>query len=447
MRTPLGDVHPKSLKNLSSHLNRLIKGKLWLKILIGMFLGIIVGLILNPSTGFVEEDLAFAIGNWLALPGNIFLGMIQMIVIPLIFASIITGLAATDSMEHLKKIGTRAVFYFVLTTVIAIIIGISIASIVQPGQYIDISQLDAAKQQVSAVNETEQSSAMPAIDEVPQLISSLIPENPLGSMVEKEMLQVVLFAIIIGVALITLAPSQSKPLLDLLSSIQEVSMTVVKWAMIIAPLAVFGLLAQTTIMTGLDALLGMLVYVLTVLAGFLILLFLYLIIVRVFSEFSPLEFLRAVREVQLLAFSTSSSAAVMPLSIKTAEDKLNVRPSTAQFLIPLGATINMNGTALYQGAATIFLAQVYNIELSFGALVLVIVTTVAASIGSPATPGVGIIILAMVLSSVGIPTSGIALILGVDRILDMTRTAVNVTGDLTACLVIEKWIGEPTDRF
>jgi Na+/H+-dicarboxylate symporter len=167
----------------------------------------------------------------------------------------------------------------------------------------------------------------------------------------------------------------------------------------------------------------------------------YLVIVFVVSGMTPWRFLKSARDVQLLAFSTSSSAAVMPLTIKTAEERLGVRSSIAQFLVPLGTTVNMDGTALYQGAATVFLAQVFGIDLSLGALVLVVVTTVGASIGSPATPGVGIVILATVLGTVGIPASGIALIIGVDRILDMSRTAINVTGDLTACTVMDRWVG------
>jgi Na+/H+-dicarboxylate symporter len=192
------------------------------------------------------------------------------------------------------------------------------------------------------------------------------------------------------------------------------------------------------IQMGVDVLLGMAIYVATVAVELFILLLLYLIIVLIVCNRSPLQFLKHIREVLLLAFSTSSSAAVMPLSIKTAEDILKVRSSTAQFLIPLGSTINMNGTALYQGTATIFLAQVYDVNLSMSAMPLIVVTTVGASIGSPGTPGVGIVILAMVLSSVGIPAVG-ALILGVDRIIDMCRTAVNVAGDLTACTVIDEW--------
>jgi Na+/H+-dicarboxylate symporter len=258
---------------------------------------------------------------------------------------------------------------------------------------------------------------------------------------EREMLQVVLFAVFIGLALVAMPPKQAQPILSLMGSLQEVCMTVVRWAMYIAPFAVFGLLAQITIKVGLDALLGMAVYVGTVILGLLLMIVFYLLIVSFFGRYNPLRFLSAVREVQLLAFSTSSSAAVMPLSMQTAEDKLGVRPSISQFLIPLGASINMDGTALYQAAATVFLAQVYSVELSLPALLLILVTTVGASIGSPATPGVGIVILAMVLSSVGIPASGVALIIGVDRILDMSRTAVNVTGDLTACLVMDRWVG------
>jgi Na+/H+-dicarboxylate symporter len=260
-------------------------------------------------------------------------------------------------------------------------------------------------------------------------------------MVESNMLQVVIFAMVVGVALVMMVPSQAKPMLDLLGSLQEVCMTVVRWAMLLAPVAVFGLLAQLTAKLGMDAMLGMTVYVGTVLLGLLTLFVVYLIIIYAVARHTPIAFIRAVREVLLLAFSTSSSAAVMPLSIKTAEEKLHVRPSVSQFVIPLGATINMNGTALYQGVAAIFLAQVFGIEIGVGGMALIVLTSVGASIGAPATPGVGIVILSMVLGTVGIPAAGIALILGVDRILDMTRTAVNVSGDLVAACLMDRWVG------
>ncbi len=437
---PLEILKPKPLKDLTKYLQKLTMGRLWLKILIAMFLGIGVGVLLGPSTGLVERETALVIGSWLALPGQIFLGMIQMIVVPLVFASVITGLASTEDMEQLKSMGSKLVFYFVVTTILAIVIGLSAALIIQPGNYIDSTALETIAEPVEVPEGTEEIET-PGFTQVPDIIADILPQNPLSAMVEKQMLQVVLFALIIGLALISLSAKQSRPLLDLLSSIQEVSMTVVQWAMLLAPIAVFGLLAQTTMNTGLGALLGMAVYVGTVLGGLLLLMVVYLVIVFFVSGRAPWGFLEAVREVQLLAFSTSSSAAVMPLSIKVAEEKLNVRPSISQFLIPLGATVNMNGTALYQGVAAVFLAQVFDINLSVASLLLIVVMTVGASIGSPATPGVGIVILSTVLVSVGIPASGIALIIGVDRILDMSRTAINVTGDLTACLVMDRWVG------
>jgi Na+/H+-dicarboxylate symporter len=433
-------LYPRSLIHLTRHLQGLIQGKLWLKILISMFLGLVVGLILSPHTGLVSPKAAEVFGSWLALPGNIFLGLIQMIVIPLILASIIRGMAASEDLEHLRQLGLRLVFYLTITTIVAITIGIGVTTVLQPGQFIDQSL-------VTSVVETEPAESQEGITETPELeafpdiVISLFPENPLGSMMKGEMLQVVLFSLIIGFALVTMVSNHAKPLLELLGSIQEVCMTVVRWAMYLAPLAVFGLLAQITIKVGFEALLGMAAYVGTVLLALLLLLCFYLLIVFFVSGKSPLAFMGAIREAQLLAFSTSSSAAVMPLSLKTAKEKLKVRPSISEFVIPLGTTINMDGTALYQGAATVFLAQVFGIELGLSALVLIVVTTVAASLGTPATPGVGIVILSLVLESAGIPTAGIALILGVDRILDMSRTVLNVTGDFTACLVMDRWVG------
>ncbi len=438
MPHPLNLLHPKSLKLLTGHLHGLITSRLWLKILVAMVLGVGIGLVLGPA-GPVKRETAMVVGSWLALPGQIFLGLIQMIVVPLVFASIITGLAASEDLEQLSKMGTRLAFYFVITTVVAIIIGLSLALIIQPGGFIDGMALEGAVVEVQPAA-SEGLSEVPSFINVPDVISSILPQNPLGAMVDREMFQIVLIAIIFGVALISTAAAYARPLLELLAAIQEVCMTIVRFAMLLAPLAVFGMLAQTTISIGLDALFGMAVYMGTVIGGLLLLLVVYLLIVVFMARKSPLWFLSAVREVQLLAFSTSSSAAVMPLSIQVAEEKLNVRPSTSQFLIPLGATINMNGTALYQAVATVFLAQVYGVELTTASLLLVVVMTVGASIGSSATPGVGMVILASILTSVGIPAAGVALIIGVDRILDMSRTAINVTGDLTACLVMDRWV-------
>jgi Na+/H+-dicarboxylate symporter len=445
---PVSLIHPRSLKNLSYHLQSHIRGRLWLKILLGMAFGIITGLALGPSTGLVDGEVSYIIGEWLALPGYIFLALLQMIVIPLVVASIIRGIAAGEDMEQLRQVGLRTVGYFLVTTAFAILIGLGLALLIGPGNYIssEMVQQTLGTGGISARDSTSDvlvSSPVNTFDfaEVPGMITTILPTNPLGALATGQMLQVVIFSIIIGVALVSMAPAQSKPLLELLGSLQEVSMTVVRWSMLLAPVAVFGLICKFTINLGIDALLGMLVYVGTVLLGLLILLVTYLVIVYAVSKKGPFTFIQSIRDVLLLAFSTSSSAAVMPLSIKTAEEKIGVRPSISQFVIPLGATINMNGTALYQSIAAVFLAQVFGVELGFGALLLLMITVVGASIGTPSTPGVGIVILALILTSVGIPTAGIALIIGVDRILDMSRTAVNVTGDLVACVVMDKWVG------
>ncbi|WP_340818993.1 dicarboxylate/amino acid:cation symporter [Methanolobus sp. WCC4] len=436
---PITLIHPRSLKNLNHHLQELVKGRLWLKILIGMLLGIVTGLILGPSAGYIEPNMSYTIGEWLALPGYVFLALLQMIVVPLVFASIIRGIAAGEDMEQLKKIGLRTVGYFLVTTAIAILIGLTLALTIDPGTYIS-SELVQDTMSTDTTQVDDSTLSTPEVSEVPGMITTILPTNPLGALATGQMLQVVIFSIIIGVALVSMAPNQAKPLLELLGSLQEVSMTVVRWSMLLAPIAVFGLIAKFTLNLGIDALMGMLVYVGTVLLGLFLVLVMYMIIILVVTKKSPIKFLRTINDVLLLAFSTSSSAAVMPLSIKTAEENIGVRPSISQFVIPLGATINMNGTALYQSIAAVFLAQAFGIDLGFGELVLIMITVVGASIGTPSTPGVGIVILAMILNSVGIPTAGIALIIGVDRILDMSRTAVNVTGDLVTCVIMDKWV-------
>ena len=432
---PIELIHLRSLKYLSDQLQSLVRGRLWLQVLVGMLLGVVLGVAIGPSAGWVDAETAATVGDWAALPGRVFLGAIQMVVVPLVFASIIRGLAASENMDELRRTGLQAVAFFVATTTLASVIGIGLAIVVQPGRFLDAASIRAAVG--SAQTAAPQVPAGFGGSSVPQALVNLIPSNPLGAMVQGEMLGVVLFAVIMGVALVSLPVEQSQPLLALLGSLQQVSMTIVRWTMWLAPLAVFGLITQLTSKLGLRALIGMSVYVGTVLAGLLLLLLLYLVLAWTAARRSPWKFLRDIREVQLLAFSTSSSAAVMPLSIRTAEEKLGVRPSVSHCVIPLGAIINMNGTALYQGVATMFLAQVFGLELTAGQLALVVVTAVAASIGSPATPGVGIVILSMVLGSAGVPVAGIGLIMGVDRILDMSRTAVNVTGDLLATAILD----------
>lgn len=439
--TPETTKPVKNLRQLSYTLSHLVQGKLWLKVLIAMFAGIVTGAVLGPSVGLVEPATGTVIGSWLAFPGQLFLAVIQMIVIPLVFASIIRGLAASENIEQLRRMGLVVAGYFIVTTAAAAALGLWLANLIEPGTYLNPELLPDRS---IIATETTMAQA-PSLSSIPEKVLGLLPGNPLDSMVKGEMLQVVVFAVMVGVALISMARKDAKPILDLLGSLQQVCMTIVRWAMVLAPVAVFGLMARLTSQTGAEALLGMAVYVVTVLLGLALLFCGYVALVCTLTSESPRGFVSAVKEVMLLAFSTSSSAAVMPLSIKTAEDKLHVRPSISQFVIPLGATINMNGTALYQAIAAVFLAQVFQIDIGMGGMVLVVVMAVGASIGSPATPGVGIVILSITLTSIGVPASGIALIMGVDRILDMSRTAINVTGDLVAARLMDSWI-KPEER-
>ncbi len=431
------------LKQLSDHLYKLVQSHLWLKVVIAMVAGMATGMVLGPSLGWVNPDTGAVIGSWLAFPGHLFLAVIQMIVIPLVFASIIRGLAAGENLEQLRRMGLLVVGYFVATTLFAAGIGLWIANLIQPGQFLDPSQISSSP---DSLPDTITTLEKPSLSSIPDHLLGILPGNPLQSMAEGQMLQVVIFAVMVGVALISMTQQQARPMLDLLGSLQQVCMTVVRWAMRLAPIAVFGLMARLTSQTGLDALIGMAIYVATVLAGLFLLLISYLILVSVLGKIRIGPFMASVREVMLLAFSTSSSAAVMPLSIKTAEDKLHVRPAISQFVIPLGATINMNGTALYQAIAAVFLAQVFQIDIGLGGMALVVIMAVGASIGSPGTPGVGIVILATTLATIGVPATGVALIMGVDRILDMSRTAINVTGDLVAAKLMNRWIKEDAAR-
>ena len=415
-------------------MKKLIK-RLWFQVILGMILGVCFGLLLSPSAfALVSSETAFKIAPWIALIGNVFLALIKMIVIPLVLSSIILGITSAKSAQMLRKMGLIIAPYFIFSTLFAVTLGIIITNFINPGSYVSkdiINQISVANIQVE--KEAQNIS-------IPDLIVDLIPVSLAKAELSGNILAFVILAIFAGVALINLKEEQSKPLIDLAKSLQAFSMKIVEWAMKLAPYAVFGLICSITIKIGFDAISSMLMYVFTVILGLFLVLCFYLSIVYLVSKMKPMEFLEKIKEVQLMAFSTSSSAAVMPLSIKTAEEKLNISPSISKFVIPLGSTINMDGTAIYQACAAIFLAQVFAIELSFFQLFILAITTVGASIGTPSTPGVGIIILATILESIGVPIEGIALILGVDRILDMCRTTVNVTGDLTASLVMQRLV-------
>ena len=413
---------------------------LWKQVLVGMVLGLGVGVGLSPSGFGLLTPLQIAgLDGWIALPGIVFLRLIQMVVVMLVSSSIIVGIAGEENREVLKGVGYRIAPYFVMTTSIAVLIGVGVALVVQPGLYVDATRLQLF------VPEAETSTALAAaapIKDVPELIAELIPANLAEADHNRNMLQIVVAALLMGAALSAIPRESSQHVLQFARGIQDLSMKIVSWAMRLAPVAVFGLLCDITLRVGVEALAGLSMYVACVLVGLLLLQVFYLVLVSLLAQRNPWQFLAQIREAQLLAFSTSSSAAVLPVSLQISEKKLRVRGAIARLIIPLGATVNMDGTALYQVVAALFLTQIFGIELSVGSLVVLVATTVGASIGAPSAPGVGIVILATIIEGMGVPTSGIALILGVDRILDMCRTAVNVTGDLTACVVIEKWLGK-----
>ncbi len=432
------------LTALSVHLESLIKGRLWLQVIVGLLLGAALGLLLNPSTGLVSERVGSWLANWLELPGQIFMRLIQMVMIPLIFASIISGIVSNTS-DNLKTFGLRLFLYFVFTTTVAIIIGLSITLLMKPGEYV-LSLGGFPESGEKQILPTEQANL---IDNIPMAISNLIPNNPLESILMGEMLGVVIFTIIIGIAITQLKDVTAQPIIRFTEAIQKICMIVVSWAMKLVPYAVFGLMGALLSRIGIGIFLGLGYYMSVVIIGLFILMSFYLLLVLFVGKKNPFKFLKAIKEPQLLAFSTASSAAVMPVSMKTAEENLKISSNISDFVIPIGATINMDGTALFQCVTTLFMAQAYGIELSLINLILITATVIAASIGTPAIPGGGVIILATVLQSAGIPADGLIVIIGIDRILGMFRTVVNVTGDLTACLVFNRFNGniKPLDTM
>lgn len=433
-------------KSLEKSTDLILSHNLWLKILIGMGLGIFLGLLLSPENydllakfGMADTLSADTFGEWIALPGVIFLGLIQMVIVPLVLCSIILGVAENGDITSVKKLGLRIVPYFLMTTAVAITIGIFLVSTFQPGAIMDQSVVSNMMEDVTA-NDGGQTQTFDNLT-IPQRIENMIPTNPAKAQVEKNMLQIVIAAILVGIALLGIPKKTGKPLMDLCVAGQILSMKIIGWAMMIAPIAVFGLLCDITIKLGYDALQSLGMYVVTVLAGLGCMMMVYLLIVKILANRPVGAFMSGIREAQLIAFSTSSSAATMPISIQAAEEKLHIKEDVSRFVIPLGATINMDGTAMYQAIAALFLCQVFGIDLTMGETVLLLLTTVGASIGTPATPGVGIVVLATILLGIGVPPEGIALIIGVDRLLDMCRTTVNVTGDLTATTVMHRWMG------
>jgi len=410
------------------------------QILIGMVIGIVWGLI-AVQAGWVHFT-TFYIKPW----GTIFINLLKLIAVPLVMVSLISGITNLKDVSKLSRMGVRTIVLYILTTVIAISIGLSVVNITNPGKIFPEEKVAEFKQKYAENVKQKEAAAEDLKEDTPlQFIVDLVPSNIFGAMTDNtQMLKVIFFALLFGISMIMLPEAKAAPVKAFIDSANEIVLKMIDIIMKMAPFGVFALLASLIVdiagdnledTVSLFAALGM--YSFTVVLGLLIMIFVvYPIIIRFFTKIKYSKFFKAITPVQLLAFSTSSSAATLPLTMETAEQKLGISNETASFVLPLGATINMDGTSLYQAVAAVFLAQVYGMDLTFGQQLTIILTATLASIGSAAVPGAGMVMLVIVLTSVGIPTEGIALIFAVDRPLDMFRTAVNVTGDTSITSII-----------
>ena len=374
--------------------------------------------------------------------GQLFMRLIKMVVVPLVFASLLVGVASLGDIRKLGRLGSRTLGLYLGTTAVAVSIGLVCAYVVQPGQFIDPADRTVLLAQFGAAAGDRMSAAAVSPSMVDTLLD-IIPTNPLDSLTSGNMLQIIFFAIVLGVAITALGPEDSASVVTLFEKLQNAMIVIIGWVMALAPYGVAALIAEVIGTSGISVLTALLVYGCTVVLGLAIHGGLvYGGLVRLLSRLPWAAFMRAARPAQLIAFSTSSSSATLPVSIECAEKNIGVSNPVASFVLPLGSTVNMDGTALYQGVAAIFIAQVFQTDLSFGSQLSIVLAATMASIGAAGVPGAGMITLALVLTSTGIPTVGLALILGVDRILDMFRTAVNVTGDLAITTVMAKSEGE-----
>ena len=415
--------------------------KLHTKISIGLLLGAIVGVAANLLAGREITFLADSVALLEPL-GTLFIRAITMIVIPLVVASLVVGMASLGDLRALGRVGGKTLLFYMSTTAIAVTIGIVLSNVVKPGSRIPEASRTALLTEFGG----EAQGRIALADRAPgvmDMLVSMVPSNPIASAAEGDMLPLIIFTLVFGAAASLLRPDRKEAFVRFFEAVNDASMTVIHWIMKTAPYAVFALIAAVTARFGIDILQSLLVYSLVVVAGLLLHAFgTYALVVRFLAKLRPLDFYTRIRAVPLLAFSTSSSNATLPITLATAEEKLGVSNRVASFVLPLGATINMDGTALYQGVAVMFIAQVFGIDLHWTTQLTVVLTATLASVGAAGVPSAGIVTLALVLRQANVPETGIALIIGVDRILDMCRTAVNVTGDLAASAFIARSEGE-----
>ena len=423
-----------------------MKLELHWKIIIGLVLGLLYGIFA------ASQGLANFTNDWVAPFGKIFLNLLKLIAVPLVLSSLITGVASLSDTKKLSRIGGKTITIYVLTTAVAVTIGLISVNILQPGDTVpedmktklQETYKSAASGRMEAAEEVKDRSVLqPLVDMVPSNVFSSASNN-------RNMLQVVFVAIIVGIALIQIPKNKGKPVLDFFEGINELVIKLVDNIMLIAPIGVFALIADTiTSVAGdnlnniLELLSALGYYMLAVIIGLVLQMAItYTFVLKSFSKMNLKTFYQGIAPAQLLAFSTSSSGATLPVTMERCEEELGVSEEVSSFVLPLGATINMDGTALYQAVAAVFIAQTIGMDLALGAQLTIVFTAVLASIGTAAVPGAGIIMLIIILEAVGVPSAGIALILGVDRILDMMRTVTNVTGDATVAVAIHSSEGQ-----
>lgn len=420
------------------------------QILIGMVLGVLFGLAMS----FVPWGKSF-ITDWIAPFGTIFIKLLKLIAIPLILASLIKGIADLQDISKFSKIGGKTIITYILTTLVAIVIGLSLVNIVKPGQNISQSTIDtlvenyandpSLQKKIATADKTTNAGPL-------QFLVDIVPDNIFGAASSNgSMLQVIFFAILFGIGLLLIEPKKAKPVTDVVDGINDVILKIVDLIMLIAPFAVFALLAKVIVTTtDPDLLMSLLTYALTVVVGLLLMVGVYVLIISIYVKKNPIWFLQQISPAQLLAFSTSSSAATLPVTMERVTEHVGVDKEVSSFVLPVGATINMDGTSLYQAVAAVFICTALQHDITFTDQLTIVLTALLASIGSAAVPGAGMVMLVIVLESIGFPAEklaiGLALIFAVDRPLDMCRTVINVTGDATVATLIahsEGKLGKP----
>ena len=418
------------------------------QIIIGLALGLVYGIV-AASNGWGSFT-----SDWIAPFGTIFMSLLKLIAVPLVLSSLITGVASLSDLKKLSRIGGKTIAIYVGTTAVAVTIGLISVNMLEPGDKVPDQMKEKLQETYEADASSRAGSAQKIKDRGPlQPIVDMVPSNFFSSASSnRNMLQVVFVAIFVGIGLIQIPKEKAKPVLDFFEGLNDVVIKLVDFIMLMAPVGVFALIAQTiNKVAGNDIaqvleLLGALgYYMIAVILGLIIHAgFTYTGLLKLLTKIPLKTFYKGIAPAQLLAFSTSSSGATLPVTMECCEEELGVSEEVSSFVLPLGATINMDGTALYQAVAAVFIAQTLGMDLGIGAQLTIILTAVLASIGTAAVPGAGIIMLVIILEAVGVPTEGIALILGVDRILDMMRTTINVTGDASVAVIVADSEGQLT---